>query len=118
MLWSVGVNEFDEPVHALEQLSLDALFLRLPLWQPGWIFLGDLLKHAELLVFAVPPSPGLVAIKSVFAKQLCEGGESAGKAAQLALRTWVGSRVSPCHSRLKAMARWRISFHDSGMGGG
>src|ERR1035437_6306369 len=28
------------------------------------------------------------------------------------------SRVSPCHSRLKAMARWRISFHDSGMGGG
>src|ERR1700690_3062267 len=28
------------------------------------------------------------------------------------------SRVSPCHSRLKAMARWRISFHDNGMGGG
>jgi hypothetical protein len=28
------------------------------------------------------------------------------------------SRVSPCHSRLKAMARWRISFHDSGEGGG
>jgi hypothetical protein len=28
------------------------------------------------------------------------------------------SRVSPCHSRLKAVARWRISFHDSGMGGG
>jgi mitochondrial fission protein ELM1 len=28
------------------------------------------------------------------------------------------SRVSPRHSLLKAMARWRISFQESGMGGG